>query len=436
MGIELVIVLMFVTLLIGIGIGIPVASVLMGTAVIFGWPLLGERIFFILSSAVFGLMRNEILLALPLFIFMGSMLQVSGIANRLFAELRVILGPIRGGVGMVTILLAILLAATTGIIGASIAIMGVLALPSMLKIGYSKPLASGIICVGGSLGILIPPSIMLILYGMFAGVSIVRLFVAAVIPGLLMAALYVAYIGIRCFFQPHLGPPLPKEERKKISLQNFSGLLVSLLPPLFLIFAVLGVIFFGIATPTEAAAAGALGSMIVSVRKLNWKVLKEAAHQTMEASGTILWLVVGAMAFTSVFMAIGGGGVVTGFVLGLGGSPAAILAMLMLIIFILGKLICWVGILLIMVPIMTPLVIELGFDPVWFALLVCVNLNISMETPPYAYSIFYLKQVAPPEVTLMDIYRGVVPFIILQILALLLLIFFPQIVLWLPNLLL
>ncbi|MCI2426745.1 TRAP transporter large permease subunit, partial [Candidatus Acetothermia bacterium] len=258
----------------------------------------------------------------------------------------------------------------------------------------------------------------------------------ALIPGLLMGAIYIAYIGIRCFFQPHLGPPLPKEERPKISLQNLSGLLLSLLPPLFLILAVLGTIFFGIATPTEAAGGGALGSMIVSLRKLNWKVLKEAAYQTIEASGTILWLVVGAMAFSAVFMAIGGRGVVAEMVLGLGGSPAAILAMLMLILFILGKLICWVGILLIMVPIMTPLVIELGFDPIWFAVLVCVNLNISMETPPYAYSIFYLKQVAPPEVTLIDIYRGVVPFIILQIIALLLIIFFPQIALWLPNLIL
>jgi tripartite ATP-independent transporter DctM subunit len=427
---------MFVALLIGIGIGLPVASVLLGIALIFGWSLLGERTFFIISSTIFGTMRNEVLIALPLFIFMGSMLQVSGIADRLFAELRVILGPIRGGVGVVTILLAILLAATTGIIGASIVIMGVLALPSMLKIGYNKPLATGIICVGGSLGIIIPPSIMLILYGMLAGVSIVRLFVAALIPGLLMGAIYIAYIGIRCFFQPHLGPPLPKEERPKMSLQNLSGLLLSLLPPLFLILAVLGTIFFGIATPTEAAAGGALGSMIVSLRKLNWKVLKEAAYQTIEASGTILWLVVGAMAFSAVFMAIGGRGVVAEIVLGLGGSPAAILAMLMLILFILGKLICWVGILLIMVPIMTPLVIELGFDPIWFAVLVCVNLNISMETPPYAYSIFYLKQVAPPEVTLIDIYRGVVPFIILQIIALLLIIFFPQIALWLPNLIL
>jgi tripartite ATP-independent transporter DctM subunit len=198
----------------------------------------------------------------------------------------------------------------------------------------------------------------------------------------------------------------------------------------------LGTIFFGIATPTEAAAAGALGSILISARKLNLKVLKEAAYQTATSTGTILWLVVAAMGFTAVFMAIGGGGVVTRFVLGLGGSPAAILAMLMLIIFILGKLICWVGILLIMVPIMTPLVVRLGFDPVWFALLVCVNLNISMETPPYAYSIFYLKQVSPPEVSLIDIYRGVVPFIILQIVALMLIILFPQIVLWLPNLLL
>jgi TRAP-type mannitol/chloroaromatic compound transport system permease large subunit len=192
----------------------------------------------------------------------------------------------------------------------------------------------------------------------------------------------------------------------------------------------------GIATPTEAAASGALGSMIVSVRKLNWKVFKAAAYQTIEAAGTILWLVVGAMAFTAIFIGIGGGEVMTGLVWGLGGSPGAILAMLMLILFILGKLICWVGILMIMVPIMTPLVIELGFDPLWFGILVCVNMNISLLTPPYAYSIFYLKQVAPPEVTLMDIYRGVYPFIICQIFVLILVIFFPQIALWFPDLVL
>ena len=434
MSTELATILMFVILLAGIGLGIPVASVLMGAALIIGWAMAGEGIFLILSSAAFGAMRNEVLIALPLFIFMGSMLQASGIAERLFANLRVLLGPVRGGVGMVVVVVCVLLAATTGIIGTAVIVMGLVALPSMLKLGYSKPLATGIICAAGSLGILIPPSIMLILYGLFAGVSIVRLFVAAVIPGLLMAGLYVAYTGIRCYFQPHLGPPLPVEERQKISLAIFLRLIASLLPITALIFAVLGTIFLGIATPTEAAAAGALGSMIICVRKLNWKTLKGAASETMAASATVLWLVVGAMMFAAVFMKIGGGEVVTYFVLGLGGSPAAILAMLMLIIFVLGKLICWVGILMIMVPIMTPLVIELGFDPVWFALLVCVNLNISNLTPPYAYSIFYLKQVSPPEVSLMDIYRGVAPFILLQLIALLLIILFPQIVLWLPNL--
>ncbi|MCL0079279.1 TRAP transporter large permease subunit [Dehalococcoidia bacterium] len=431
---ELATILMFVVLMAGIVAGIPVASALGGAALITGWLMMGERVFVVLVSAVFGTMRDEIMIALPLFILMGTMLQASGIAERLFADVRVLLGPVRGGIGIVVVVVCVLLAATTGIIGTAVIMMGLLALPSMLKLGYNKPLATGIVCAAGSLGILIPPSILLILYGFFAGVSIPRLFVAAVIPGLLTAGLFVAYTGIRCYFQPHLGPPLPREERQKISLAIFCRLAASLVPFTALIFAVLGTIFLGIATPTEAAAGGALGSMIISARKLNWKALKGAATQALYATATVMWLLVGAVMFSAIFMKIGGGEVVTYFVFGLGGSPAAILAMLMLILFILGKFISWVGVLMIMVPIMTPLVIELGFDLVWFALLVCVNLTISNLTPPYAYAIFYLKQVSPPEVSLMDIYRGVVPFILLQIISLLLIIFFPQLVLWLPNL--
>jgi len=430
---------MFLGLLIGIGSGMPVASVLAGLGLFAGLGEWGLRAVPILLSAIFGVMNSDVLIALPLFVFMGCMMEASGVADKLFMNLRILLGSMRGGLGIVAIVLATVLAATTGIIGASIVMMATLALPSMLKAGYNKPLAAGIICAGGSLGILIPPSNMLIIYGLSAGVSIVSLFAAAVVPGLLLSTLYVVYVAVRCYRNPELGPPLPLEERREIKWGPFVlDLLTSLLPPLFLIVAVLGTIFRGIAAPVEAAAAGAFGAMLLTImgRKLNFDVMRKAAKHTIEISSSILWLVVGASMFTSIFLTLGGGNVVRDVMLSVsGGSPAVVIAIMMLILFVLGKLICWVGILLIAVPIFTPIAATLGFDPLWFALLVCVNLQMSLLTPPFAYSIFYLKQAAPPEVTLSDMYRGVWPFIALQALGLLLIILFPGLVLWLPRLL-
>ncbi|MBT9166310.1 MAG: C4-dicarboxylate TRAP transporter large permease protein DctM [Chloroflexi bacterium] len=437
---QLIVAAMFLALLAGIGVGMPVASVLGGLGLFFGMAMWGTRSVHILISAIFGVMTSDVLIALPLFVFMGSMMGASGVADRLFMNLRILLGSMRGGLGLVAIVLATVLAATTGIIGASIVMMATLALPSMLKTGYNKPLAAGIICAGGSLGILIPPSNMLILYGLAAGVSIVSLFAAAVVPGLLLSVLYMAYVAIRCHLNPELGPPLPPDERQRIQPILFiHDLLGSLLPPAFLIMAVLGTIFLGIAAPIEAAAAGALGATLLAImgRRLNYRTLKEAALHTAQISSTILWLVVGASMFTAVFLALGGGVVVKDVMMGIaGGSPAVVLLIMMLILFVLGKLICWVGILLIVVPIYTPIATALGFDPLWFALLVCVNLQMSLLTPPFAYSIFYLKQCAPPEMTLGHIYRGVWPFIALQALGLLIIIIFPDLVLWLPRLLL
>jgi len=300
-------------------------------------------------------------------------------------------------------------------------------------------LAAGIICAGGSLGILIPPSNMLIIYALSAGVSVVSLFAAAVIPGLLLAALYVAYVAIRCHLRPELGPPLPPEERGKIRLMPFLGdLLTSLVPPVLLIVAVLGTIFLGIAAPVEASAAGAFGATLLAAmnKRVSLDVLKKAAQHTLQISSTILWLVVGASMFTSIFLVLGGGRVVHDAMMSVaGGNAWVVLAIMMVLLFVLGKLICWVGILLITVPIFTPIATSLGFNPIWFALLVCVNLQMSLLTPPFAYSIFYLKQAAPPEVTLFHMYKGVWPFIALQAVGLLLIIIFPDLVLWLPSLL-
>jgi tripartite ATP-independent transporter DctM subunit len=430
---------MFLVLLAGIAAGMPVASVLAGLGLFTGLAVWGMRSVHILLSAIFGVMTSDVLIALPLFVFMGCMMEASGVADRLFMNLRMLLGPMRGGLGIVAIVLATVLAATTGIIGASIVMMAALALPSMLKAGYDKPLAAGIICAGGSLGILIPPSNMLIIYGLSAGVSIVSLFAAAVLPGLVLSALYIAYVAIRCYRNPQLGPPLPPEERQQVQLLPFiRDLLTSLVPPVFLIAAVLGTIFLGIAAPVEAAAAGALGATLLTIlgRKLSYGVVRKAAQHTLQISSSILWLVVGASMFTAIFLTLGGGRVVKDLMLSMaGGSPMVVLAIMMVILFVLGKLICWVGILLITVPIFTPIAVTLGFDPLWFALLVCVNLQMSLLTPPFAYSIFYLKQAAPPELTLGHMYRGVWPFIALQAVGLILIIAFPDLVLWLPQLL-
>jgi len=431
--------LMFLLLLAGIGSGMPVASVLGGIGLFTGLATWGMRAVPILVSSIYGTMNSDVLIALPLFVFMGCMMEASGVADRLFMNLRILLGSLRGGMGIVAIILATVLAATTGIIGASIVMMAALALPSMLKAGYSKPLAAGIICAGGSLGILIPPSNMLIIYALSAGVSVVSLFAGAVIPGLLLAALYITYTAILCYFRPELGPPLPPEERAKIKLLPLMrDLLISLVPPVLLIVAVLGTIFLGIAAPVEASAAGAFGATLLAAinRKIDFTVLKKAAQQTLQISSTILWLVAAASMFTSIFLSLGGGRVVHDVMLGVaGGNAMVVLAIMMVLLFVLGKLICWVGILLITVPIFTPIAVSLGFDPIWFALLVCVNLQMSLLTPPFAYSIFYLKQAAPPEVTLFDMYKGVWPFIALQAVGLLLIIIFPNLVLWLPSLL-
>jgi len=429
-------------LILGIVAGIPVATVLPSMGMILGLLFMGMRTFNFMMLGIFSVMTNDVMIALPLFVFMGCMLQTSGIADKLFQNLRIALGSLRGGLGVVTIILSTVLAATTGIIGTAVIMMGVLALPTMLEAKYNKPLAAGLVCAGGTLGILIPPSIMLILYSLSAGLSVVSLFAAAVIPGLLLSALYIVYTLVRCHLRPELGPPLSVTEREKLQAQTtrfLPDLLWSLIPPLVLIIGVLGAIFLGFATPMEAAGTGAFSTVLLSLamRRLTRKALLDAARDTVEISSTILWLAAGAQMFTSVFLALGGGEVIRGWVLGIaGGHPAIVMAIMMVTLFVLGKLICWVGILLITVPLFTPIAVAIGWDPLWFGILVCVNLQMSFLTPPFAYAIFYLKQVAPPEMTLMDIYSGVWPFIGLQFLGLLLCIAFPQLVLWLPNLLL
>jgi len=428
--------LMFALVLVGVLSGYPIGFVLGGLALSFGLICWGPQVIPALFFRCFMVLKTYVFAAIPLFVFMGIMLERSGSSERLFHAAHLLMGGLRGGLGMATIFVCTIFAAATGIVGASVVTMGLLALPPMLKRGYNKELASGCILAGGTLGILIPPSIMIVVYGPMANISVARLFFGAFTPGLLLATLYVAYIAIRCLFQPHLGPPMPVEDRKAVSLSRKLYLTITgLVPPVFLIMSVLGMIFLGVAAPTEAAALGAFAAMLLAVgyRKLNWQSLKDVTYTTLRITSMIMFVVLGASMFTSVFMGLGGGKFVSDLLLAVPFGKWGVLIAMMVIVFILGMFIDWIGIVLIIVPLFTPIAANLGFDAIWFALLVMINLQMSYLTPPFAYAIFYLRGIAPPEVTIAHIYRGVIPFVLLQWTGLILCILFPQIILWLPD---
>ena len=429
---------MFVGVLVAVLIGIPLFLALGVLGLIFGilggWaPMVYDQF---ISRIYGGVMANEVLPAVPLFIFMGAVLTQSGAAEKLFNAMYRVLGGIRGGLAICTILLCTLFAATAGVVGATETTVGLMALPAMLKRKYNVSLACGVICAGGTLGILIPPSVMLLLYGPIAGLSVAKLFIAAIIPGFILSGLYMLYVFILCLVKPECGPALSKEERAEVPLLKLLGeIALYMIPPLFLVFSVLGSILFGIASPTEAAAVGAFGAVIVAIgyRRFNRHVLYDSAIQTLSITTMILFITVGAFMFSGVFMALNGAKYIGGLVIALPLGKWGLLFTMMFVIFILGAFIDWIAILFIAIPIFTPIAATLGFDPLWFAMLVCVNLQMSFLTPPFAYSMFYLKGIAPPEVTMGDIYRGVVPFIGLQIIGLTLCVVFPQTILWLPR---
>ncbi|MEE9399880.1 MAG: TRAP transporter large permease subunit [Dehalococcoidales bacterium] len=435
---ELVTLIMFAGILVGVLSGYPLAIPIGAVALIVGYLTMGPAVFDILESRLFGLIRNIVILAAPLFVFMGVMLERSGIAERMYDALYMWLSGFRGGLGVITILIGTILAATVGIIGASVTMLSLVALPAMIKRGYSKSFASGTVCAGGCLGILIPPSIMLVIYGPMAKISVGQLFFGAFIPGLILAGLYCGYIAIRSFLQPKIAPAVPPEERSQAPfIKKTSMLIAAIAPTGLLIMAVLGTIFFGIAAPTEAAAVGALAATILTIvyRRFSWKVLRETSLQTLKITSMILLIGGLSYAFVGVFLALGGGKVVESLVLNAPVGRWGIFAIIMFIFFILGFFIDWIGILFIMVPIISPLAPILGFDPLWFGMMIVVNLQMSFMTPPFAAAIFYLRGSAPPElgVTMADIIRGVIPFVLLIMVGLGLLIIFPQLVLWLPS---
>lgn len=434
---EIATILMLGGVIVGVLSGFPLAIPIGGIGLLFGYALFGTPIFDLMASRLFALITNYTFLAVPLFIFMGFMLERSGIAEKMFTALYLWLGGFRGGLAIITVLIGTIMAATVGVIAASVTLLTLIALPAMIKRGYSKSLAAGSICAGGTLGILIPPSVMLVIYGPMAAISVGKLFMAAIFPGLILSSLYVSYIAIRCWFQPKIAPPVPAEERAVPFIKKMTMLATSMVPPSLIILAVLGSIFFGIAPPTEAAAIGAFAAtlLIIISGRFNWQIMKEVTQLTLRISSMIYLIGAFASIFVAVFLSAGGGQVVEDFVLATPGGRWGIFAVVMFIYFILGFFIDWLGILFIMVPIITPIGATLGFDPLWFGMMIIINLQMSFLTPPFAFAIFYLRGAAAPElgVTMADIIRGVIPFTVLIMIGLGLFIAFPDIILWLPN---
>lgn len=434
---EWIAILMFVGALIGIMLGYPLAMVLAGVGAIMGLLVEGPQIFNMFRLRMHGILSDYIFLAVPLFIFMGNMVERSGCAERMFSAFYLWLGGIRGGLAIVTILMGTILAACVGVIAASVIMLGLVTIPPMLKRGYDKKLICGAVCAGGSLGILIPPSVMLVIYGPAASLSVGKLFMAAFIPGFMLSGLYITYIFLRCRFQPELGPPIPAQERTAVPLRKRIALLfTALFPPLFLILATLGTIFFGIASPTEAAAVGALASFILALasRSLDFRGFKEVAYATMKVTCMVGLIAFGATIFTGAFLHLGCGEVLTELVLSMPFGRWGFFVLIMIIVFILGMFIDWIGIIFILVPLVTPIADKLEFHPIWFAMMIIVNLQMSFITPPFAYAIFYLKGIAKEDwgISVNDIIRGILPYIGLIAIGLGLCIVFPQIILWLP----
>ncbi|MEN8780576.1 MAG: TRAP transporter large permease subunit [Desulfobacterales bacterium] len=443
MSVEFMTVAMFVTLILAITLGHELAFTLAAVATLFGLIDNGFNIphlFFMYANNAWGLFNNYTLVAIPLFIFMAQLLDQSKVAEALFEALYIVLGSVRGGLGLAVVVVCTVFAATTGIIGASVVAMGLLATPALIGKGYQKELTSGIICASGTLGILIPPSIMMVVYGGLTGLketSVGNLFAGAILPGLILSGLYFAYITMRCLINPKLGPPISKEEAGKWSArQKWLMTLKSLVPPLGLILMVMGTILAGIATPTEAAGLGALGAFILALfnRAVSWKMIVKASRATMKTTAMVMTLFIGGMFFSTVFLSMGGGDVVADLFIGSGLNRWLSLAIMMGIVFMMGMFIDWAAILLVTVPIFMPIAMELGFDPLWFAILMCVNLQTSFLTPPFGYALFYFAGVAPPGYTMMHIYRGIIPFVILQVIGLLVIGAFPQLSTYLPDL--
>jgi tripartite ATP-independent transporter DctM subunit len=435
MAIEIWAFIMLFLIIVIIIIGIPVAFVLASLPLIFGFFALGERVFPMFALQAFGIMETYPFAAAPLFIFMGALMERSGIADRLYNSFYHLFGSLPGGLAIATVAMATIFGACTGIVGAGVITIGLLALPAMLSRNYDKALATGSIMVGGGLGVMIPPSIMLILYGAATGVSISQLFVASLLPGVMLGVMYIIYIYFRAMWQPHLGPPIsPKERITGVRLARMTA--VSLIPPIFLILAVLGSIFFGIVSPSEAGAMGVLGSLILIIiyKRFSLGTLTESVTYTLRISTAVLFICLGGKLFTGVFIFMKGDAGLRAFMQFFNFGPTGMVLLMLFIVLVMGCLMDWIAMIFILTPVFCPMVKEIGMEQLYFGILFCSTLEISNMTPPFAYSVFYLKTIAPPEVTMGDMYRGCIPFVIVNCGLVVLLLFYPSLVLWLPSL--
>jgi tripartite ATP-independent transporter DctM subunit len=416
-------------------LGVQVAFALSGTALVFGYIVFQGAVIFQFMEKIEDIASNFVLAAVPLFVFMGTMLERSGIAEALFEAVHLWTRRLPGGLALGTVIMCVIFAASTGVIGATETVVGLLAIPVMLKYGYDKPLICGTICAGGSLGTIIPPSVVVVILGPVANVSVGDLFAGMVFPGLIMAGLYLAYILLLCVIRPAAGPRIPPSQYEPPLAVRLRVTAHALVPPLFMIFAVLGSILFGWAAPTEAAALGALGAILLTLfyGKFSLRVLNEAVFKTLRITAMIMAILMGGTVFTGVFFAAGGIALTSQFVAFLDLHAWALLFLLLGLSFLAGFVLDWVSILLIFIPIFMPLVTAAGFNPVWFSILFLIIIQTSYLTPPLAPAIFYLRGISPPSITLGDMYKGVVPFILLQLLTLAIVMAYPDTVLWLPT---
>ncbi|WP_211369088.1 TRAP transporter large permease [Roseospira navarrensis] len=434
MGIELGTYILVGSIFLLLLTGLPLAFTTGMVALVFTFGWFGPNALPLVTSRVFGFITEYSLVAVPMFVFMASLLDRSGIAKDLFNGMRVLAGRVPGGVAVQTLVVAFFLAAMSGIIGGEIVLLGLLALPQMLRLGYNKHLSIGVVCAGGSLGTMMPPSIVLIIYGLIASVSIADLFTAAITPAVILMLCYMAYVLSRCFWDPSMGPPMPEEEANMPWRDKLREMRHIILPAI-VAFMVLGSIYGGVASVTEAAAMGVSGVLIGIMirREFSLTLMQQAVTQTINTCGMIIWIGVGAATLVGVYNLMGGNRFVSGTILGLDMAPVFILMVMMLILLILGLFLDWIGIAMLCLPIFVPIVQQLGYDPIWFGILFAVNMQVSFLSPPFGPAAFYLKGVAPPDISLSDIYRAVLPFIAIQIVVLALLLFQPNVAMWLVN---
>jgi tripartite ATP-independent transporter DctM subunit len=436
MGIEYITLLIIFSLFGLMAMGVPLGASTLLVSVSTALLYFGPPGLILVSTNVVHVFEKNTLIAIPFFVLMANIMERSGIARELFESMAILGGQLRGGIAVQTCFVSVILAAMSGIVGGEIVLLGLIALPQMFRLGYDRKLSIGIICASGSLATLIPPSVVLIVYGSEAGVSVKDLFSAGIMPGILLASLYIAYVLVRTWLNPALGPVYDAPEAK-LPFRQRIRFMKGLVLPFILIFGVLGSIYAGIATVTESAAIGAVGSVIIALirRELGTTAAREALWSTMVTTGSILWLIVGAVSLVGIYNIMGGTRFLRGMLTGLDIAPIYVILIMMAIIFVLGTFMDWIAIVFITVPVFAPVVRDLGYDPVWFGTLFAMNIQIYMLSPPFGPACFYLKSVAPRDVTLQEIFLAVMPFLCLQIIGLALVIAFPQIALWLPSVL-